>query len=93
MNKNYFELKDRLKFQTEWANYFSSYFNHLRITQKVSSELRKEHPLLYVIMDIYYLPINFLRFLNKLRMIYNFNSCIKEIDVLKKELELKRLEK
>ena len=93
MNKNYFELKDRLKFQMEWVNYFSSYFNHLRISQRVSKELRKEQPLLSVIMDIYYLPINFLRFLNKLRMIYNFNRCIKEIDILEKEFELKRLKK
>jgi len=90
MTKNYFDLKARLEFQRDWANYFSSYFNHLRISQRVASELRKEQPLLSIIINFYYLPLNILKYMNRLKMIYSYNRCVKEIDILQKELDLAR---
>ena len=47
----------------------------------------------FFILFFVILPINILKYFRKIRAIYDFNKCVKEIDVLKKELELKRLEK
>jgi len=86
-------LRERLKYQEGWVNYYQWYFTHSDISAKVLKELKREQPLLSLIINFYYLPINILKYLRKLRMIYDFNRCVKEIDVLEKELELKKLEK
>ena len=86
-------LKERLKYQENWVNYYQWYIAHSDISEKVSEELKREQPLLSLIINFYYLPINILKYFRKIRAIYDFNKCVKEIDVLKKELELKRLEK
>ncbi len=86
---NYFKnkLKDRLTYCKEWKHSIDLYLANKEITQKADEEYYKTRPLLKVILDIYFLPYNLLRFLRYLRMIHEYKKNEIEIAVLLKKIK------
>ena len=79
-------LKERLANRKEWATYFSEVLLHKDITEQVSKEFYKNRPLLSFVFKLYFLPINFLNYLSKLRTWHYYKKCEKEIEILKNEI-------
>ena len=68
--KNYFKnkIKERLTYCQEWKNSVDMYIASKEITKKTNNEYYKSKPLLKLILDVYFIPLNILRFFMYLRM-------------------------
>ena len=85
---NYFKnkLKDRLTYCREWKHSIDLYLANKEITKKADQEYYKTRPLLKIVLDIYFLPYNLLRFVKYLRMRHEYKKNEIEIKVLNKQL-------
>ena len=85
---NYFKnkLKDRLTYCREWKHSVDLYLANKEITKKADQEYYKTRPLLKIVLDIYFLPYNLLRFVKYLRMRHEYKKNEIEIKVLNKQL-------
>ena len=86
--KNYFKnkMKDRLAYCHEWKSTVDIYLASKQITKKTNEEYYKSKPLLKLILDIYFIPYNILRFFRYLIMVHEYKKNQAEIKVLNKEL-------
>ena len=89
MNINYY-LKDRLRHQERWLKDFGIREKHEEINTKAAKAYYKEKPILLLLLKIYFLPTNFCNFVSRLRAMYLYNMCTKEVEILKKEIEEKK---
>ena len=87
MNKIKHEIDQRLRYSIENANNISLCLRQFQITQKIDKEFDKQNFLTSFIRKIFYFPINTLYFLKRLRIYREYQWTLKEIEVLKKELE------
>ena len=87
--KNYFKnkIKERLTYCKEWKNSVDIYLASKEVTKKTNEEYYKSKPLLKLILDVYFIPYNMLRFFRYLRMVHEYKKNQVEIMVLSKELE------
>ena len=87
--KNYFKnkLKDRLNYCQEWKHSIDLYLANKEITKKADEEYYKSKPLLKLILDVYFLPYNLIRFLKYIRMIHEYKKNQVEIEILSRELK------
>ena len=85
-NFNYI-LRERLENQLEWSHYFSSCLKHQEVSERVSKEFYKDKKILFFLTNIVNLPINICGYIIKLRSVYGYKKCLKEIEVLQKELK------
>ena len=87
--KNYFKnkMRDRLTYCHKWKNSVDIYLAHKEITKKADEEYYKSKPLLKLILDVYFIPLNILRFFRYLRMVHEYKKNQVEIMVLSKELK------
>ena len=85
---NYYKnkLKDRLTYCKDWKQSIDMYLANKEITKKADDEYYKSKPLLKLILDVYFIPFNILRFFRYLRMIHEYKKNQVEIKVLNKEL-------
>ena len=67
--KNYFKnkMRDRLTYCHEWKNSVDIYLANQEITKKADEEYYKSKPLLKLILNIYFIPYNMLRFFKYLK--------------------------
>ena len=86
---NYFKnkLKDRLTYCKDWKRSIDMYLANKEITKKADDEYYKSKPLLKLILDVYFIPFNIIRFLRYLRMIHEYKKNQVEIRVLRQELK------
>ena len=63
------------------------YLANKEITKKADDEYYKSKPLLKLILDVYFIPFNIIRFLKYLRMIHEYKKNQVEIRVLRQELK------
>ena len=86
--KNYFKnkMRDRLTYCHKWKNSVDIYLAHKEITKKADEEYYKSKPLLKLILDVYFIPLNILKFFRYLRMIHEYKKNQVEIQVLSKQL-------
>ena len=86
--KNYYrnKLKERLTYCQDWKHSIDMYLANKEITKKADDEYYKSMPLLKLILDVYFIPLNIIRFLKYLRMIHEYKKNQVEIKVLNKEL-------
>ena len=86
---NYFKnkLKDRLTYCREWKHSIDLYLANKEITKKADKEYYKTRPFLKFVLDIYFLPYNFLRFVRYLRMRHEYKKNEIEIAVLSKKIK------
>ena len=87
--RNYLKnkMKDRLTYCYEWKKSVDIYLANKEITKKADQEYYKSKPLLKLILDVYFIPLNILRFFRYLRMVHEYKKNQVEIMVLSKELE------
>ena len=86
--KNYFKnkIKERLTYCKEWKNSVDIYLASKEVTKKTNEEYYKSKPLLKLILDVYFIPYNILRFIRYLRMVHEYKKNQVEIQVLSKQL-------
>ena len=86
---NYFKnkLNDRLTYCREWKYSFDLYLASKEITKKTDEEYYKTRPFLKVVLDIYFLPYNLLKFARYLRMRHEYKKNEIEITVLSKKIK------
>ncbi|MFL2888086.1 MAG: hypothetical protein CNC06_03050 [Pelagibacterales bacterium MED-G40] len=86
--KNYFKnkMRDRLTYCHEWKNSVDIYLANQEITKKADEEYYKSKPLLKLILNIYFIPYNILRFFLYLRMIHEYKKNQVEIKILNREI-------
>ena len=86
---NYFKnkLKDRLTYCREWKYSIDLYLANKEITKKADEEYYKTRPFLKIVLDIYFLPYNLLRFVRYLRMWHEYKKNEIEISVLSKKIK------
>ena len=90
--KNYLKnkMRDRLTYCYEWKNTVDIYIANKEISKKTDNEYYKSIPLLKLILDIYFIPYNMLRFIRYLRMAHEYKKNQVEIKILMRELDEKR---
>ena len=86
---NYFKnkLKDRLTYCREWKHSIDLYLANKEITKKADEEYYKTRPFLKIVLDIYFLPYNLLKFVRYLRMRHEYKKNEIEIVVLSKKIK------
>ena len=87
--KNYFKnkIKERLTYCKEWKNSVDIYLASKEVTKKTNEEYYKSKPLLKLILDVYFIPYNMLRFFRYLRMVHEYKKNQVEINILTRELD------
>jgi|TARA_Y100000310_G_scaffold277043_1_gene294595 hypothetical protein len=80
-------LRERLRYQEEWLQNFLIHKKHKDIDAEAKKKYYEKRPFLSFFLKIYFFPINFLSFVFRLRGMYFYEKCKREIEVLKKELE------
>ena len=81
------KFKDRLAYCKEWQHSVDIYLANKEITKKADREYYKSKPLLKIILNLYFIPYNTLRFFRYLRMLHEYKKNQDEIMVLSKELK------
>ena len=86
--RNYLKnkMKDRLAYCMEWKNSVDIYLANKEITKKTDIEYYRSRPILKLILDIYFIPTDFIRLLKFLRMLHEYKKNQIEIKVLTYEL-------
>ena len=86
---NYFKnkLKDRLTYCREWKHSIDLYLANKEITKKADNEYYKSKPFLKMILDVYFIPYNLIKFLKYLRIIHEYKKNEVEIKILSRELK------
>lgn len=87
--RNYLKnkMKDRLAYCYDWKSSVDIYLDYKEITKKANDEYYKSRPLLKLILDVYFIPYNLIRFFKYIRMIHEYKKNQIEIMVLSKELD------
>mgnify|MGYP001163802635 FL=1 len=87
--RNYLKnkMKDRLAYCCDWKSSIDIYLANKEITKKADDEFYKSKPLLKLILDVYFLPYNLIRFLKYIRMIHEYKKNQVEIEILSRELK------
>ena len=87
--KNYLrnKIKNRLKYCVDWKSSVDIYLANNEISKKADKEYYKSRTLLKLILDIYFIPYNTLRFLRNLMMLHEYKKNDMEIKVLIQELK------
>jgi len=80
-------LRERLRHQEEWLQDFLIHKKHADINAKAKRKYCKKNPISSFFFMIYFCPINSLNFVFRLRAMYWYEKCKREIEVLKEELE------
>jgi len=80
------ELIERLRYRQAWLRDFLIYKEHTKITDKVSSQIYSEIPVISLLFKIYFLPTTILGLFVRLIQWHNYNKCLKEIRILKEEI-------
>ena len=86
--RNYLKnkMKERLACCMEWKNSVDIYLANKEITKKADIEYYRSRPILKLILDIYFIPTNFIKLLKFLRMLHEYKKNQIEIKVLTYEL-------
>tara|TARA_B100000989_G_scaffold201200_1_gene152187 strand:- start:211 stop:489 length:279 start_codon:yes stop_codon:yes gene_type:complete len=87
MSKIKNEIDQRLRYSIDHANNIFLCLKQIEITEKTNEEFNKSNFLSSLIYKIYYLPINVLVFLKRVKIYREYQWTLKEIEILKKELD------
>ena len=79
-------MKVRLHYCLGWQKNVDIYLANKEILKKTDDEYYRTRPLLKLILDIYFIPINFLKLMKFIRMRHEYKKNQIEIKVLTKEL-------
>ena len=85
---NYYKnkLRERLTYCQDWKHSVDMYLANKEITKQTDKEYYKSRPLLKIVLDVYFLPYNLLKFVRYLRMRHEYKKNQIEIEVLSEKL-------
>ena len=86
-------LHQRLKYLENWLQGADTYRLCMNVYKRVEIELFRERPVFYMIIFIYFLPVNILKFVDNIKRNYYYTKTNKEIEIIKKEIEILKLTK
>ena len=87
MQKNYkYTLQDRLNYYLEARNEWLDYFKHQEITDKAKIKFYGNKKIIGWILELYFLPLNLLKYYKKRRAQHIYSKVLTVIDVLKEEI-------
>ena len=87
MEKNYkYSLQERLNYYVECKNNWLEYFKHEEVNERAEKRLFGNNIIFCLIMELYFLPINLLKYYQKKRAQHIYNKLLIIIQVLKEEL-------
>ena len=81
------KLKERLEYCLEWRRDTELYLHSKNLTDTVNHRYYQKRPLSKFLLDIYFLPINILKFLRFLKIKKNLEINTIEIDYIYSQLE------
>ncbi len=91
MNKNFkYILEERLQYMLTWQKECLEYFKHQQIQEKAKLKYYQDRKVESLFCDIYYFPMNVLRFLKRQRQKRTFIKGCTEIEVLRERKERAR---
>ena len=80
-------MRERLTYCLDWKKSIDIYLANREITEKANNEYYKTKPLLRLILGLYFIPYNLLKFFRYLRILHDYKKNQIEIKVLSKELK------
>ena len=87
MQKNYkYTLQDRLSCYLEAQNEWLEYFKHQEINEKAKRKFYGNKKIFGLIIELYFLPLNLLKFYKKKRALHIYNKVLAVIEILKEEI-------
>ena len=88
MEKNYKHLlKERLTIYLDCKSNWQDYFKNQEINEKARKKIFKNKKLLNFFINIYFLPINFLKYCEKKKDRHIYNKIVTTIDIIEHELK------
>ena len=84
----FYSLRDRLEFAKDYANGYSIHLKRSAFNKKFNREFYKDKKILFFLTNIVNLPINICGYIKELRSVLGYQKCLKEIEVLQKELNI-----
>tara|TARA_Y100001970_G_C13512438_1_gene498977 strand:- start:215 stop:532 length:318 start_codon:yes stop_codon:yes gene_type:complete len=85
-DKYYYVLCDCLSRRQEWIREVEIFFRFRELREKAEKETFKNNLLIYLIYKIINLPTNILNFLSKIRQYSDYNKTLREIEVIREEM-------
>ena len=82
-NKLYEIIKERLENRLEWRNYLGWLLTHRDLYMNAKKEFYKDKPFLNLILKLYFLPYNTMRYFIYMCDCHKFEMIETEIKVLK----------
>ncbi len=82
----YYNLRDRLEYAKGYAKNYSTYLKKIAIEKKVTKEFYKDKKIVFLLSVIINLPTNIYDYCSTLRGRIGYKKCLKEIEILKTEL-------
>ena len=77
-------IKERLENRLEWRNYLGWLLTHRNLSMNAKKEFYKDKPLLNLILKLYFLPYNSIKYFNYICDRHKFEMIETEIRMLKK---------
>ena len=77
-------IKERLENRLEWRNYLGWLLTHRNLSMNAKKEFYKDKPLLNLILKLYFLPYNSIKYFNYICNRHKFEMIETEIRMLKK---------
>tara|TARA_Y100000310_G_scaffold102467_1_gene100669 strand:- start:166 stop:444 length:279 start_codon:yes stop_codon:yes gene_type:complete len=89
MSKNtyYYTLRKRLESSEKWADHYLEVEQHRKITKKAENVLYDKHPFIFFLCRLLYIPSDFVRLISDIIWWYRYHKCLKEIEIIRKEIE------
>ena len=82
-----YSLENRLNYYLEAQNEWLDYFKHQEINDKAKKRFYGNNKIFGLIMELYFLPLNLLKYYNKKRALHIYKNVLTVIQILKEEID------
>ena len=86
-DKYYYVLSDCLSRRQEWISEIEIYFRFRELREKAEKETFSKNLTIYLLYKLINLPSNILNFLSKIQQYTQYNKTLKEIEVIRQEID------
>ena len=83
-------IKERLENRLEWRNYLGWLLTHRNLSMNAKKEFYKDKPLLNLILKLYFLPYNSIKYFNYICDRHKFEMIETEIRMLQEDKDEKK---
>ena len=86
-DKYYYVLSDCLSRRQEWIREIEIFFRFRELREKAEKETFSKNLTIYLLYKLINLPSNILNFLSKIQQYSQYNKILKEIEVIRQEID------